>query len=94
MTDTDGPGWGSGRAGRGRVSRRDIVRFTEITGDRNPIHYDPEAAKRRTRFGEVVVQGGVTSGHPQRRRRAGAARTGNGLPERQLELHGARPPRC
>ena len=43
------------------VSAADITRFTEITGDRNPIHYDPEAAKR-TRFGEVVVQGGVTSG--------------------------------
>lgn len=43
------------------VSSSDIARFTEITGDRNPIHYDPEAAKR-TRFGEIVVQGGVTSG--------------------------------
>jgi acyl dehydratase len=43
------------------VSRRDIELFTEITGDRNPLHYDEEAAKR-TRFGEIVVQGGVTSG--------------------------------
>ncbi len=43
-----------------RVSPNDIARFTEISGDRNPIHYD-EALARRTRFGEIVVQGGVTS---------------------------------
>ena len=60
--------WPGGRPQRGArasltrtVSAADITRFTEITGDRNPIHYDAEAAKR-TRFGEVVVQGGVTSG--------------------------------
>ena len=43
------------------VTARDIERFTEITGDRNPIHYDAELAAR-SRFGGVVVQGGVTSG--------------------------------
>jgi acyl dehydratase len=44
-----------------RVSRRDIELFTEISGDRNPIHYDEELAAR-SRFGGLVVQGGVTSG--------------------------------
>jgi acyl dehydratase len=43
------------------VTRRDIELFTEISGDRNPIHYDDELAAR-SRFGGVVVQGGVTSG--------------------------------
>lgn len=43
------------------VSRHDIELFTEITGDRNPIHYDDDLAAR-SRFGGVVVQGGVTSG--------------------------------
>src|SRR5262245_66393131 len=43
-----------------RVERRDIELFTEISGDRNPLHYDEEAA-RASRFGEIVVQGGVTS---------------------------------
>lgn len=43
------------------VTRRDIELFTEMTGDRNPIHYDAEVA-RRTRFGGIVVQGGVTTG--------------------------------
>ncbi len=43
------------------VSRRDIELFTEISGDHNPIHYDEEAAAA-SRFGGLVVQGGVTSG--------------------------------
>lgn len=43
------------------VTERDIALFTEITGDRNPIHYDPKLAEA-SRFGAVVVQGGVTSG--------------------------------
>jgi acyl dehydratase len=43
------------------VSERDIKLFTELTGDRNPLHYDPEAAGR-SRFGGIIVQGGVTSG--------------------------------
>jgi len=43
------------------ISHRDIELFTEISGDRNPIHYDEELAGR-SRFGRVVVQGGVTSG--------------------------------
>jgi acyl dehydratase len=43
------------------VSARDIELFTEITGDRNPLHYD-SAAAAGTRFGGLIVQGGVTSG--------------------------------
>jgi acyl dehydratase len=61
------PAWPKGaprvgdRAQRTRsVTARDIELFTEISGDRNPLHYD-EAAARASRFGEIVVQGGVTS---------------------------------
>lgn len=43
-----------------RVTDRDIELFTEISGDRNPLHYDAEFAAR-TRFGGIVVQGGVTT---------------------------------
>ena len=43
------------------VLARDIELFTELTGDRNPLHYD-EAAAARSRFGGIIVQGGVTSG--------------------------------
>ena len=44
-----------------KVSARDIELFTEISGDRNPIHYDEQVAAA-SRFGGLVVQGGVTSG--------------------------------
>ena len=43
------------------VSERDIELFTELTGDRNPLHYD-RAAAEASRFGGLIVQGGVTSG--------------------------------
>jgi acyl dehydratase len=42
------------------VTAHDIELFTEISGDRNPLHYNEEAAKQ-TRFGGIVVQGGITS---------------------------------
>jgi acyl dehydratase len=44
-----------------RVEVDDIERFAAMTGDRNPLHVDPELAGR-SRFGGIVVQGGVTSG--------------------------------
>ena len=43
------------------VSERDVALFTEITGDRNPLHYDREVAGRSV-FGGLIVQGGITSG--------------------------------
>jgi acyl dehydratase len=43
------------------ITSRDIELFTELTGDRNPLHYD-DAAASASRFGGVIVQGGVTSG--------------------------------
>jgi acyl dehydratase len=44
-----------------RITARDIELFTELTGDRNPVHYDADVAAR-SRFGGIIVQGGVTSG--------------------------------
>lgn len=63
--------WSRTRAGRPEVgaiaersratSMQDVVLFTEMTGDRNPIHYDAELAARSP-FGGLIVQGGVTTG--------------------------------
>lgn len=44
-----------------RTKMQDIVAFTEMTGDRNPLHYDKAAAEASV-FGKLIVQGGVTSG--------------------------------
>jgi len=59
--------WPGGKPRLGQVAERsrevqadDIARFTDISGDRNPLHYD-EAVAKASRFGEIVVQGGVTS---------------------------------
>ena len=50
------------RAERSRMtSMRDVAMFTEITGDKNPIHYDAELAAKSP-FGTLIVQGGVTTG--------------------------------
>ncbi len=43
------------------VSAEDIELYARMTGDHNPIHFDAELASR-SRFGGIVVQGGVTSG--------------------------------
>jgi acyl dehydratase len=67
MSGPDVPAWPNGAPSVGQrasmtrtVEAADIVRFTEMSGDRNPLHYDEEVAAR-TRFGGLVVQGGVTS---------------------------------
>jgi hypothetical protein len=43
------------------MSMQDIELFTQITGDRNPLHYD-EALAKASMFGGLIVQGGVTTG--------------------------------
>jgi acyl dehydratase len=44
------------RAQRTRVVQaRDIELFTELTGDRNPLHYDAALAAR-SRFGGLIVR--------------------------------------
>jgi acyl dehydratase len=49
------------RAERSRkVVAEDIQRFTDMSGDKNPLHYD-EALAKSSVFGEIVVQGGVTT---------------------------------
>jgi acyl dehydratase len=67
MSSNPNEAWGDRMPFVGQVAERsrtvapqDIEMFTAISGDRNPLHYDVAAA-RASRFGEIVVQGGVTS---------------------------------
>jgi acyl dehydratase len=55
------PAEGAAAARRKSMTRRDIELYTEITGDRNPLHYDEDAA-RASLFGGLIVQGGITTG--------------------------------
>lgn len=43
------------------VTAEHVRQYAEMTGDRNPLHFD-EAFARRTRFKGLVVQGGLTTG--------------------------------
>ncbi len=38
-----------------------VGKYAEISGDYNPIHFDPEFAAQ-TRLGRLIVQGGLTTG--------------------------------
>jgi acyl dehydratase len=38
-----------------------VRKYSEISGDYNPLHYD-EAFAAATKFGRLVVQGGLTTG--------------------------------
>lgn len=43
------------------LTKEHVRKYAEITGDHNPLHFDePFAAK--TKFGRLVVQGGLTTG--------------------------------
>jgi acyl dehydratase len=43
------------------LTTRHVETFAELTGDYNPLHFDESFAKK-TRFGALVVQGGLTTG--------------------------------
>jgi 3-hydroxybutyryl-CoA dehydratase len=43
-----------------QITESDVLRFAEVTGDRNPIHLDPEYASQ-TRFKERIAHGMLTA---------------------------------
>ena len=43
------------------ISAEDVEAYAEITGDRNPLHFD-KAFAARTRNGRLIVHGGLTTG--------------------------------
>jgi acyl dehydratase len=43
------------------VTAEHVDSYAAITGDKNPLHFD-EAFAAKTKFGRLVVQGGLTTG--------------------------------
>jgi acyl dehydratase len=43
------------------LTSKHVQAFAELTGDYNPLHFD-ESFVARTKFGKLVVQGGLTTG--------------------------------
>lgn len=43
------------------LTREHVEAFAELTGDHNPLHFD-EGFAAKTKFGNLVVQGGLTTG--------------------------------
>ena len=43
------------------VTSEHVEAYARITGDRNPLHFDEDFAGK-TKFGQLVVQGGLTTG--------------------------------
>src|SRR3954468_19941417 len=60
-TLTGQPAVGAVAERKRRTSMRDVEMFADMTGDRNPLHFDPDLAAQSP-FGGLIVQGGVTSG--------------------------------
>lgn len=59
----DNRGWQVGqRASRSATLSEDhVMKYAEISGDRNPLHFD-ESFVAGTKFKRLVVQGGLTTG--------------------------------
>jgi acyl dehydratase len=43
------------------LTRQHVETFAALTGDYNPLHFDADFVSR-TKFGKLVVQGGLTTG--------------------------------
>lgn len=43
------------------VSEEMVAAYADVTGDRNPLHFD-EAFAAGTRFGRLIAQGGIATG--------------------------------
>jgi 3-hydroxybutyryl-CoA dehydratase len=44
-----------------KITEADVKMFAEISGDKNPLHLDPDYA-RQTRFGARIAHGALTAG--------------------------------
>jgi acyl dehydratase len=55
------PSVGSKASIRHTFTAADVAAFADLTGDRNPLHFDAEFAGR-TRAGGLIIHGGLTTG--------------------------------
>ena len=44
------------------LTARHVALYAELTGDRNPLHFDPAFTKRTGKLDGLIVQGGLTTG--------------------------------
>jgi acyl dehydratase len=44
-----------------KITAEMVKTYANLTGDFNPLHFDPEFS-RKTRFGRLICQGGLTTG--------------------------------
>ena len=58
---SDGLKVGQGASRTATLTADHVRIYSELTGDRNPLHNDP-AFTAGTRFGKLIVQGGLTTG--------------------------------
>jgi acyl dehydratase len=66
-----------------------VKKFAEITGDYNPLHFDKDFTAK-TKFKELVVQGGLTTGLMHALVAMDLPGPGTVFPEPELEIHRAR----
>jgi len=62
MTDVCGVRAGDHAEFTKTVTAEDVQKFAEVTGDTNPLHSDPEYAKK-TRFRECIAHGMLSAGY-------------------------------
>jgi acyl dehydratase len=61
MSGWDPPRIGARATWTRTLGAAEVEAYATITGDRNPLHFEPDFAAG-THFGELVVQGGLTAG--------------------------------
>ena len=44
------------------LTHRHVALYADLTGDRNPLHFDASFVKRTGKLNDLIVQGGLTTG--------------------------------
>jgi acyl dehydratase len=71
------------------LTKQHVETFAKLTGDYNPLHFD-EAFVAKTKFGRLVVQGGLTTGLLHALVAMDMPGPGTCVSESELEVHRTR----